>query len=177
MSVPSSHPRYAVAQLGARMHYAVPKILHRRGWLERFYTDVYAAGLGYSVVADLARLVPSAAAKRFAGRRIDGVDSAYIRSFPAFGLRYSLRNRAAQTRDEQLRTYLWANTEFGSKVVKKGFAGATAVYAFNTSALEVLTAARQLGLETVLEQTIAPFGYERQLMRREREKYPTWESP
>lgn len=177
MSVPCSQPRYAVAQLGARMHYAVPRILHRRGWLERLYTDVYASNIGYSVLADLASLLPSASAKRFAGRRIEGVPSAYIHAFATFGLRYSLRNRTSRTRDEQLRTYLWANTAFGSKVVEAGFSHANAVYAFNTSALEVLTAARRRGLKTVLEQTIAPFGVERQLLAREREKHPAWESP
>ena len=31
-----------VAQLGARMHYAVPRILHAAGMLERFYTDLAA---------------------------------------------------------------------------------------------------------------------------------------
>ena len=31
-----------VAQLGARMHYAVPRILERVGLLERLYTDICA---------------------------------------------------------------------------------------------------------------------------------------
>jgi glycosyltransferase involved in cell wall biosynthesis len=177
VSAASSDPRYAVVQLGARMHYAVPRILHRRGWLERLFTDAYASSIGYSLLADLAGLLPFAAVKRFAGRRIEGVAPARIHPFTTFGIRYSLRNRAARTRDEQLRTYLWANTEFGSKVVQAGFGQANSLYAFNTSALEVLTAARQHGLKTVLEQTIAPFGLERQLLADEREKYPAWESP
>jgi hypothetical protein len=33
---------YAVAQLGARRHYAVPRILHGAGLLDRFYTDICA---------------------------------------------------------------------------------------------------------------------------------------
>ena len=35
-------PTWVVARLGAYMHYAVPRILHRAGRLERFYTDFYA---------------------------------------------------------------------------------------------------------------------------------------
>ena len=31
-----------VSQLGARMHYAVPRILHQAGRLERLYTDICA---------------------------------------------------------------------------------------------------------------------------------------
>jgi hypothetical protein len=34
---------WTVAQLGARMHYAVPRILHEAGILDRFYTDICAA--------------------------------------------------------------------------------------------------------------------------------------
>src|SRR5262249_61762278 len=33
---------YAVAQLGARMHYAVPRILHARGQLTQLFTDIAA---------------------------------------------------------------------------------------------------------------------------------------
>jgi hypothetical protein len=33
--------RIAVAQLGARMHYALPLIFHEAGMLQRFYTDAY----------------------------------------------------------------------------------------------------------------------------------------
>jgi hypothetical protein len=33
--------RFIVAQLGARMHYAVPRIFHEAGILERLYTDSY----------------------------------------------------------------------------------------------------------------------------------------
>src|SRR4051812_36898122 len=34
---------FLVAQLGARMHYAVPRILHRAGRLDRLFTDIAAS--------------------------------------------------------------------------------------------------------------------------------------
>jgi len=37
-------PCVLVAQLGARMHYAVPRILHEAGALDRFFTDICATG-------------------------------------------------------------------------------------------------------------------------------------
>jgi Na+-driven multidrug efflux pump len=39
-----------VAQLGARMHYAVPRILHERDMLERFFTDSTATAPWASVL-------------------------------------------------------------------------------------------------------------------------------
>ncbi|MEA2780603.1 MAG: hypothetical protein QOK29_2147, partial [Rhodospirillaceae bacterium] len=33
---------YVVAQLGARMHYAVPRILHAADQLDHFFTDISA---------------------------------------------------------------------------------------------------------------------------------------
>ena len=38
----TSKPRVLVAQLGARMHYAIPRMLHEAGMLEHFYTDICA---------------------------------------------------------------------------------------------------------------------------------------
>jgi glycosyltransferase involved in cell wall biosynthesis len=170
-------PRYTVVQLGARMHYAVPMILHREGWLDRLYTDVSATGMVMSTLALLGGVLPSARAKRFAGRRLPDIPSRRVRSFPAFGVRYALRSSTSRTRGEQWRTYLWANEAFGSRVAAAGFGRSNAVYAFNTSAYEVLTAARARGLFTVLEQTIAPLGIEQSLLQAERERHPGWEAP
>ena len=37
----NNRPQVIVAQIGARMHYAVPVLLHRAGMLAHFYTDAY----------------------------------------------------------------------------------------------------------------------------------------
>jgi glycosyltransferase involved in cell wall biosynthesis len=57
-----------VAQLGARMHYAVPAIFHQAGMLQRFYTDFYAGPLFRSLLGKRAGLKPrvlQAAVERF----------------------------------------------------------------------------------------------------------------
>jgi glycosyltransferase involved in cell wall biosynthesis len=72
--------------------------------------------------------------------------------------------------------HLWAGATFGKRVVRDGFGGAQAVYAFNTAALELLTIARERGLFTVLEQTIAPRALEETLLAEERARFPDWES-
>ena len=39
--------KFIVAQLGARMHYAIPRMLQQVGMLEHFYTDICAVkGMG-----------------------------------------------------------------------------------------------------------------------------------
>jgi glycosyltransferase involved in cell wall biosynthesis len=72
--------------------------------------------------------------------------------------------------------HLSAGVTFGKRVVRDGFGGARAVYTFNTAALEILTTARERGLFSVLEQTIAPRAFEESLLAEERARFPDWES-
>jgi glycosyltransferase involved in cell wall biosynthesis len=46
---------------------------------------------------------------------------------------------------------------------------------YNTAGEEVLAEARRRGLRAVVEQTIAPFAYERRLLAEERARFPRWE--
>ena len=56
-------PCVLVAQLGARMHYAVPRILHEAGALDRFFTDICATGAWARALGALpAGIVPPGAA-------------------------------------------------------------------------------------------------------------------
>ena len=48
-------------------------------------------------------------------------------------------------------------------MTRDGFENACAVYGSNTAALEILSAAKQQGLVTALEQTIAPRAFEEEL--------------
>jgi len=163
---------FVVCQLGARMHYAVPRFLHEAGLLQRFYTDLYAKQPWQSMLASL----PIGEARRLATRHTAIPDS-LIRSYPMFGLTYARRNAGAKDPEQASEIFLWAGKVFGDNVVRDGFAGASAVYTFNTAALEILKAARQQGLRTVLEQTIAPRAVEERIMRCERERHAGWASP
>lgn len=50
-----------VAQLGARMHYAVPALLHHAGMPAHFYTDSYVGrGSACHLPTKAARLLPAA---------------------------------------------------------------------------------------------------------------------
>lgn len=164
-----------VSQLGARMHYAVPRILAAAGRLSRFYTDICATG---RVAAALARLPAGAMAPaltRLAGRRPEGVPAERIVTFPAFGLRSAmirLRNRddAAITRHA-----LWAGSRFSTLVARRGFGGASGLYAFAGDGLEQIRAAKRAGLWVAVEQMNAPREVLDELVNRERARFPDWE--
>jgi glycosyltransferase involved in cell wall biosynthesis len=166
---------WIVARLGAAMHYAVPRILHRAGRLERFYTDFYAGVVARSVLSSIPKSWRSPAVSRALGRVAKDLPHERVRSYPLLGLEYYVRQ--ALTSDAEVRNsvFLWAGRKFGKLVTRDGFRNARAVYAFNTAALEILRAAKQRGLITVLEQTIAPRALEEELIAEEHRRFPNWE--
>lgn len=166
--------RIVVSQLGARMHYAIPRILDAGGELERLYTDVYAdQGWPRTLRALPPAMLPSAA-RRLCGRVVEGVDPRRIRSFPLFGLRLGLRRLRARTPSQQTATTLWAAPRFGHLVERSGFGNATGFYGFSGDSLEQLRAAREAGLWTIVEQIIAPRDLLQRLMQEEEASFPEW---
>ncbi len=166
---------WVVAQLGSRMHYAVPRILHAHGMLAELCTDICATkGWPRLLAAVPARWCP-AGVRRLRGRVPEGIPRQKIRAFSGFGLQYARRLRAAQTAGDQAAVYLWAGRRFGELILRRGLANAGGVYTFNSAGLELLRHARQRGLRAVMEQTIAPREVEQRLLSEEDEHHPGWE--
>lgn len=169
--------RFVVSQLGARMHYAVPRLLHRAGLLERLYTDICATqGWPRALHAIPAALRP-APLVRLLGRRPVGLPPRLITSFPRLGLAANRRLRAASTPEQEFQAHLWIGPQFCRRVADRGFGAAGALYAFSGAALEQLEAARACGLRTVLEQIIAPHRVLKRLLLEEAARYPHWSPP
>ena len=145
---------WLVAQLGARMHYAVPRILNSAGMLEALCTDVCAGRWAEPLSRLPAGLLP-AGIERLAGRVPSGLPRRLIRTFPLFGLGYAARRAAARTPAAMTAVHLWAGSAFCDAIVREGLGKAGAVYTFNSAGLGLLNQARELGLATVVEQTIA----------------------
>jgi len=164
-----------VAQIGARMHYAVPRLLHQEGRLAHFYTDACAVK-GWPRVLNL---VPPpfrpAPVRRLMGRTPKGVPGSRITAFTNFGREYAKRMTRAATPSDRTATVIWAGQTFCKKVIAQGLGQAAAVYAFNNAALELLQHARERGRLAVMEQTIAPKQTECDWLRDEHEKFPDWE--
>jgi glycosyltransferase involved in cell wall biosynthesis len=165
-----------VAQLGARMHYAVPRILARANELEYLYTDLYAPKVLRSLLAIPGRYGPHSM-RRWLGRTPQDIPGEKIRSFPLLGLEYYWRQRRAGTVQSITDAYLWAGQEFCRRIIRQGLGAAQGVYTFNSAGLELLRHARSRGLFTVMEQTIAPAAIEDELLEVEESNHPGWDPP
>lgn len=161
--------RVAVAQLGARRHYAVPEALRAAGLLDSFVTDLYAASpwLGRA-----ARWLDSS---RLLDRVSPGIPRAKVRHFPWFGFRRAWRSRRTRSASERLQAYLEANRAFGILVCGHWPAGANAFYAFNSAGLEIFEEAKRRGHRCFLDQITAPWAIEEPLVEEERLRWPGWE--
>lgn len=169
--------RFIVAQLGARMHYAVPRMLYEAGMLDYLYTDICAAR-GWPRLLRVAprNLMPNGM-KRLAERVPIGVPKERIRVFSEFGWKYAQRRRSAHGSGDAMRTRLWAGRAFCDYIIADGIAKAGGVYTFNGAGLELLEYATRHGLRAVTEQTIAPMLMEQRLLKEESEQFPAWAQP
>jgi glycosyltransferase involved in cell wall biosynthesis len=162
-----------VAQMGARMHYAVPAILARVGILERLYTDLYAPPLPERVQRSICRFGP-APLKRWFGRVSADIPTEKIVSFGTLGLEYYGRRMFAGPAKASA-TYLWAGKELCRRVIHCGLGEAKSVFTYNSAGLELMRHASRRQMRAIMEQTIAPVEIEDALLEAERSTYPHWE--
>lgn len=158
---------YIVAQLGARMHYAVPRILHNAGMLERLYTDACAV----KGLPQFLHLIPKAfrpaGIRRLLGRIPNGVPTNKIQAYNYFGLECVRRMQASNTPIQKTATFLWIGENFCRRIIRDGFGNADSIFTYNSAGLELLLEAKRRGLCTVMEQTIAPQSIEKRLLENE----------
>ncbi len=168
--------RVAVAMLGARRHYAVPRVLHSAGLLECFLTDFHSdTGLLNFVRLVLRDPIRPDGLARLLERETPDIPGSRIRSFPCFGLWRALRQRSAATPGQRLRDYAQWNRRFCELVRDRWPEGANAAYVFNSAGLEVLQHAATRRAKAVLDQTAAPWAVDEPLLAREREVWTGWE--
>jgi glycosyltransferase involved in cell wall biosynthesis len=163
-----------VIHLGARRNYAVPRILHQANQLAHLHTDICASKGWPQVLNLIPKNLRNNSISKITNRVVNGVPPAMVTAYPGFGIEYAMRLRKARSRTEQVNTFLWAAKTFSKLILQKGIQG-DAIYAFNTAGLEIMQAAHRSGLRTVMEQTIAPYGFEMELMQGENAAYPGWE--
>lgn len=167
--------QFCVAQLGARMHYAVPRILEHAGMLERLFTD-FSVDCGWPKLLNvLPKSLKRPAVQRLLTRTVEGVAPEKITAFNLLGLQYASKLRRSSTSEGKGNVFLWVGKEFCRRVLAQGFGEADAIYTFNTAGLELLQSARQRGLFAVMEQTIAPRQVEEELLNVERGRFSDWE--
>jgi len=163
-----------VSQMGARMHYAVPRILHEAGALERLYTDICAVQGFPRLLAGVPRDWQPSAMRRLLGRVPAGLPRSRIRSFPAMGAWQVMERMRARDQAEETRLALLEAQAFSRAVVRSGFGSAAGFYGIAGECLEQLRAARARGLWTVVEQIIAPRDMVERLVAAEAQRFPAW---
>ncbi len=157
------------------MHYAVPRILYAAGMLEHLYTDACAVKGWPRVLNGFPRCILPSALRRLSTRIPEGVPQSHITAFGSLGVTYALELMMTKSVSERAAITLWASKCFCNKVLERGLGNAQGIYAFKIAALELLQAARALGLRGVLEQISAPSGIWQNLIAEERSRFPKWE--
>lgn len=168
--------RFAVAQLGARRHYAIPRMLHSAGRLDRLYVDATGVKGPGRVLRFVPRGLRSAGLQRLLDRVPVGVPLRCITAFHRFGLESVRRLARAPNAEERLQAALWSGETFCRLVIEHMGARVPAgTYTFQTGGLELLRHVREAGGRGVLDQTIAPHAVAQRLLWEERERHPGWE--
>jgi glycosyltransferase involved in cell wall biosynthesis len=169
--------KIAVTRMGALFHYAIPRTVHKLGLLGRFYTDIWSGkGWGKLLEAVPIGLRPDSL-KRLLGRHARDLPSDLVTAFPALAFRYGLDRKRARSTAEELQVHMNAGRRFCERIIRHGLQDCNAVYSTNSQGLELLVHARQRGLRTMSEQTIAPYAFERKLLAEEQDRFPDWEAP
>ena len=157
------------------MHYAVPRILERERRLQRLFTDLCATRGSLRLLNLWPTQLRPGAIQKILNRAPKDVPANRIRANTRLGLAYSRANRKTRTELDRIRVFSQVNQRFGDWVARQDWAGAESIFVYNTAALEILREARRRGVRGVMEQTIAPFASERQLLADERRHFPAWE--
>jgi glycosyltransferase involved in cell wall biosynthesis len=172
-------PQVIVAQLGARMHYAVPVLLHQAGMLAHFYTDAYVGrGSSWYLPAQAARLLPEAwrpaPLRRLLDRREDSLPHNKITAFKLFGLRYTQALNGAASIAERENINLEYGEHFCELILRHDIPDGAAIYACQSATLPLFLKIRRM---RILEKFIAPKIIEWQLLSSEQSFWPGWEEP
>jgi glycosyltransferase involved in cell wall biosynthesis len=156
-----------VAQIGARHHYAIPRMLEKRGHLVAFYTDANAVkGLGrwLSVVPVLGSCGPI---KNLGQRSLSGVPYAKVKHTDALLWR---RIRGALYLGPGYENYIQDDHLFDAIIAARGFEGADTLYAMQKHGTKMLEAAQAAGVRTVVDVFITPMCHH--IVEEERARYP-----
>ena len=166
-----------VSQLGARMHYAVPRILARQGRLGHFFTDICGTKSWPALLRKLPPGMLPPALLRLAGRVPGDIPPELITDFPLFGLRSGLWRLRLGNAAEEASHAVWAGSRFSRLVASRGFHDAAGLYAYSGDALEQMRAAARQGLWTAVEQMIAPRPVVEAILAEEMRRFPDWAGP
>lgn len=170
-----------VAMLGARMHYAVPRMLAATGRLGTFYTDVYLEQDSLMRrVTGLARMLPTpirpTVANTAGARYCPELDATKVTALNWMGLWPILARQFCGRQSCRDAVNLRTGKVFATHVARlRRRTPAAKVFAFRTAAEEIFIGAKERGQLCVLEQTIAPKVVEARLLSEQNLAWPGWQ--
>jgi glycosyltransferase involved in cell wall biosynthesis len=178
----TKRPQVIVAQLGARLHYAVPVLLQQAGMLAHFYTDFYLkAGRPRRFWQNVPGLVPPAwqttMLNRLLGRHHSSLLSEKITAFNLLGLRFGGALSLSATLLERRQIWHKYAGKFCDLILHGNSFAGDAVYATPGVAVPLFLQGGSLGMMNIFEQFGAPEGLHYQLSNEENARWPGWESP
>lgn len=164
----------SVAQLGSRMHYAVPRILFQEGILNQLFTDICASKGWPRLLGAIPPSLRTYGIKQLLSRIPRDIPPEYITAFNGLGLEYARRLNAATNRTNATAAHLWATDRFSELIIHHGLGEADAIYGFNAGCSKLYQGAKQNGYKVVMEQFIAPRLVEKRLLDPEQSKACEW---
>lgn len=169
-------PKVIVAMLGARRHYAVPRLLHEAGLLSRFYTDIYIGNKSFLKGVSEALPFRFGLLERLKGRYDPFLPPEKVNSFDLLGI-WSWWLRRSMDESELNKVYAKVGKAFSRAVARTGLGGVNIVYGFHGESLELFERAKSKGIACVLEQTIAPLRVQERLLREEHMRWLGADTP
>jgi glycosyltransferase involved in cell wall biosynthesis len=160
-------PQVMVAQIGARHHYAIPRMLEESGHLSAFHTDANAVkGLG-KWLSKMPVIGSRGAFKNLGQRTLTGVPRSKVRHTDALLWR---RIRGALHLGPGYENYIEDDYLFDAIIAARGFEGVDTLYAMQKHGTNILEAAQAAGVRTVVDVFITPMCHH--IVEEERARYP-----
>lgn len=168
--------RVCVAMLGARRHYAVPRLLHEAGFLDRFFTDSYIGNKPW--LGHLLRLIPVSSRPRWVvrwlDRRCEVLPAEKVVSFEGLGVWYARARARASGVSQRSAVVREVSKRFNQKILSAGLGQANIVWAFNGPAYGLFQVVKKESRLCIVEQTILPRSLEWRLLTEENERWTGW---
>ena len=153
-------PRCAVLHVGARLHYAVPRILAEAGMLQALYTDASASSLGAKWLQRMPPSISPMPLRRLLARRIpDAIPSAAVHSYWRPSIQWAALAASGSGRSKSARqAHAWGRGPhwLAKRAIQENFGGANMIYAHPCVTTDAVREARKRGLRVAIEAISHP---------------------
>lgn len=171
--------KFNVVQLGARRHYAVPRILYGAGLLHHLYTDICATQGWPKYLSYWPKNLIPKPLQRLSGRVPEGIPADSITSYPGFALWHQIARSRYRSEDDILRADIEAVRRMDRRILRglsDGDLENTVFYFMERGSEELMGAVKNRGGTCVMEQAAPPVKVDRRLILEESRSFPDWKN-